>query len=603
MGLEDRAILICGLGSLGQACVERLLPFQVPLTAIDLEPPQWRREAMAERITQVVQGDMREGRVLEQAGIRHCRAVLLLSADSQVNLEAALLVRVLNPEADVVVRSNGGQQAIGHLLEQRLPKVAVVDPVVLTAGALASAVHPREGLIQLETDGQGDSISVVSSSAQPPGVACRCLRRQSKAEANLWITLRHASRTARATHSALRQALTRAARWWRSTWRGMPRRQLAWLALAGLAVVVMGLVLFSERSGDWRRALLITLGLLQGEYVDPVMLLSKAGLGKLIAALSYALLGTLITSALVALILERLLSQRLGLQRGERISWGSQQVLIVDGHQVVEPIRSLLATEHIGIQTASLDGGMGELEMQIEQLRHTKLVGIGLLSTNLLANVHAALVLQQQLEACRIAVLSHEMESSDQLGALLGGISVISGMDLAADAFVATAFGERVERVIQIDGLNHLLVRYKLEKGDQLCGYNIARLENGYGLNVLSHRRNNHAAARAIPPLDWPLQPGDEITVLANLDSLRRVECGQIDPPQWRVELRMGDHPQDNFLVRQCLARFLGMAPGLLQSWCDGFWHQSEPLDRDLAELMCRDLQRLRVETRLIRDA
>jgi hypothetical protein len=36
-----------------------------------------------------------------------------------------------------------------------------------------------------------------------------------------------------------------------------------------------------------------------------------------------------------------------------------------------------------------------------------------------------------------------------------------------------------------------------------------------------------------------------------------------------------------------------------VQSWLDGEWQRSQPLDRDLAELMCLELQRLRVETRL----
>ena len=599
MRIGDGAVLICGLGALGQACLERLLPFDVPLTAVDLHPPQWRREELGQRIDQWVQGDMRQARVLERAGIRQCRAVLLLSADSQVNLEAALLVRLLNPDADVVVRSSSGQAAIGHLLEQRLPKVAVVDPVVLTAGAIASAIQPQEGLIQLDTDGQGDSISVVNSPEPPAGQACRRLRRQRGVEPTLWITLRQHSGSSQRPRRSSRQRLERAGHWLKRCWRGLPRRQLSWLLPGLFAVIATGLVLFSEQDGNWRRALLITFGLLQGEYVDPVLLLNQTSLWQLLAGLSYALLGTLITSALVALILERLLSERLGLQRRERLRTGSRQVLIVDGQDVVEPIRNLLASERIGVQTASLGEGMAELDNQLERLKHTHLVGIGLLSANLLANVHAALALQQQQGAYRLAVLAHEMDSSEQLGALLGGITVISGMDLAADAFVATAFGERVERVLQIDGQNQLVVRYKLEQGDHLCGLNIARLENGYGMSVLSHRRRDRSASRAIPPLDWPLQAGDEISVLATLESLRRVECGQIDPPHWRVQLRVKPEAQERFLVQQCLARVLDLPPGQVQSWLDGGWHQSEALDRDLAELLCRELQRLRVETRL----
>lgn len=70
-------------------------------------------------------------------------------------------------------------------------------------------------------------------------------------------------------------------------------------------------------------------------------------------------------------------------------------------------------------------------------------------------------------------------------------------------------------------------------------------------------------------------------------------------PPQWCVKLRANPHPHERFVVQQCLARFLNLAPGQVQSWLDGEWQRSQALDRDLAELMCLELQRLRVETRL----
>lgn len=598
--IGEGAVLICGLGALGQACIERLLPFDVPLTAVDLDPPQWRRDALRERIGQMVQGDMREARVLEQAGIRHCRAVLLLSADSQVNLEAALLVRVLNPSADVVVRSSSGQADIGHLLEQRLSKVAVVDPLVLTAGAVASVLQPNEGLIPLATAAEGSSITLVRSGQRPITSSCRRLRSLRGAQPSLWITVRQRGGLGQAQRRSIWSLLTRDNRWLQRCWRSLPRHKLRWVLPALLLVISSGLVLFSALAGDWRRGLLITFGLLQGEYVDPVMLLNKPGLLPLLGGLSYALLGTLMTSALVALILERLLSERLGLQRYERLRSGSRQLLIVDGQDVVEPIRSLLAGERIGVQTASLREGMAEIESQLERLRRTDLVGIGLLSSNLLANLHAALALQQTQGSCRLAVLAHDMESTDQLGALFGGINVISGIDLAADAFVAAAFGERVERVLQIEGQHHLVVRYRLAEGDHLCGLTIARIENGYGISVLSHLRSNQTETRALPPLDWPLQPGDELSVLANLESLRRVECGLIDPPRWRVQLRVKQQPHEGFWVLQCLARFLDLPPGRVQSWLDGNWHDTALLDHDLGEQLCSELQRLRVETQLI---
>lgn len=103
-------------------------------------------------------------------------------------------------------------------------------------------------------------------------------------------------------------------------------------------------------------------------------------------------------------------------------------------------------------------------------------------------------------------------------------------MDIAADAVVATAFGERVERVVRVRGEHHLVVRYQLTPNDPLTGHTVARLENGYGLNVLTLQRSRSGQLTAIPPLEWQVHAGDELTVLANLRSLQRVEAGQMSP-------------------------------------------------------------------------
>ncbi|MFM7452733.1 MAG: NAD-binding protein, partial [Cyanobium sp.] len=118
---------MCGLGSLGQACLQRLLSFNVPLACVDLEPPQWRDPSLEQRLRGCLTlGDMRLPHVLRQAGAPAARAVLLLSSESSINMEAALQVRLLNPGADIVVRSSSRQADLGQLLEERLPGLAVV---------------------------------------------------------------------------------------------------------------------------------------------------------------------------------------------------------------------------------------------------------------------------------------------------------------------------------------------------------------------------------------------------------------------------------------------------------------------------------------------
>ncbi|MEY4808916.1 MAG: hypothetical protein RLZZ206_3305 [Cyanobacteriota bacterium] len=76
---------------------------------------------------------MRLAHVLRQAGAERASAVLLLSGDSTINFEAALQVRLLNPSAEIVVRSTSRLADLCTLLEHRLPGVGVVDPLLLCA--------------------------------------------------------------------------------------------------------------------------------------------------------------------------------------------------------------------------------------------------------------------------------------------------------------------------------------------------------------------------------------------------------------------------------------------------------------------------------------
>lgn len=108
MDPRSNLIVVCGLGRLGLACLRILLQFNTTLRCLDQTPPPWRDgDGLAALGDDLVIGDMRDPEALMRAGGRVARAVLLVSSDSGLNLEAALQVRLLNPSARVVVRSNG----------------------------------------------------------------------------------------------------------------------------------------------------------------------------------------------------------------------------------------------------------------------------------------------------------------------------------------------------------------------------------------------------------------------------------------------------------------------------------------------------------------
>jgi Trk K+ transport system NAD-binding subunit len=139
---RDR-FLVCGLGSLGQHCVANFQPFDVDVRAVEMAPPDlWEIEGLPEQLEQLVIGDCRQADVLEQAGVKDCRAILLVTENEQVNLEAALTARVLNPGIRLVVRSD--KQNLNDLLAQQLENLVAFEPTQLAAPAFALAALGEE---------------------------------------------------------------------------------------------------------------------------------------------------------------------------------------------------------------------------------------------------------------------------------------------------------------------------------------------------------------------------------------------------------------------------------------------------------------------------
>ena len=211
------------------------------------------------------------------------------------------------------------------------------------------------------------------------------------------------------------------------------------------------------------------------------------------------------------------------------------------------------------------------------------------------------MALQQRWPEAGVAVLAHDFGAAKPLGELLGGLAVISAVDLVADAVVATAFGERVEGVLQLQGSHLLIVRYRLQQRDTLCGLNVSRLENGYGVTGVSLRRPRHREPILLPPPELVLAAGDQLVVLATAANLRSIELGNPVPPDYRLRIQLlGKLTQERrFQAQQSLARWIGCLPREVVHLLDGEKHLTPAVDREICDLLVEDLQRQGVECTL----
>lgn len=613
-------VLLCGLGAFGQAVAARLLS-SIPLRGLDLHPPDWRTPQLQQALEPLLcLGDMRKPHVLRQAGVEAARAVLLLCSDSGTNLETALQVRLINETATIVVRSSADLDSLGSLLQQRLPDLVVVNPLQLSTGTLLQALRPGPQLARFAIDGE-------SFEVRAGALSDLRFQRPLRLEAgtgDLLVTplAFHAPRgqAAGMPRAGGMAGLRDAVQWlvdavFRPWFRALLERtrKLQRLPLLLLVLVLLmaavGVVHFAGEGG-LARGVFVTAALLKGDYVDPttVVLAERGGPfrgdGRLVMlTLLYSLVGTLLSSALVALILDQLLLARLGMRRVRRLRRSDQPFVLVGGGALATQLASLLQRERQAVVRVEPNDSpwredrgslfVASLEEAIRLVDHREVAAVALLSGQLLDDLQDTLQLQGVWPRARFALLARSEGTAERLGGLLGGASVISPIEIGADVVVASAFGERVEAVWRLQGENLLQVRFLVCSGDTLVGRTVSRLDHGYGLTVLTLRRHSEERVRTIPSPGRVLSAGDQLVVLASPAALRRVEQGRIRPPAWRLRLVL-PHPLDPSLaltVQQSLARHLGLTPAEAQTLIQAAPRLCLPVDPDSGARLIRDLE------------
>ena len=107
---------------------------------------------MPDLLEDLIIGDSRQNKVLQQAKIKQCRAALIVTGSEQVNIEIALAIRQLNDETRLVVRS--GKENLNQLLSQQLGNFIAFEPTDLTISAFVLAALGTEILGFFNLNGQ-----------------------------------------------------------------------------------------------------------------------------------------------------------------------------------------------------------------------------------------------------------------------------------------------------------------------------------------------------------------------------------------------------------------------------------------------------------------
>ena len=96
--------VVIGVGKVGYQVIRELLELRESVVAIEMACGAPLLGELFDKGVPVVQGNARMASVLEQAGVRQARAVIVTTSDDLTNLDAAITARELNRDAKIVIR-------------------------------------------------------------------------------------------------------------------------------------------------------------------------------------------------------------------------------------------------------------------------------------------------------------------------------------------------------------------------------------------------------------------------------------------------------------------------------------------------------------------
>ncbi|HLV78972.1 MAG TPA: NAD-binding protein, partial [Chthonomonadaceae bacterium] len=134
--------IVCGMGRVGFRIVELLCRLGEPVTVVNLNlREEWQREAQ-ERGVRVLIGDARDERLMESAGLRTARALILATDSDLTNIEIALDAKKLRPDLPVVARIF--DQTLARQMEAAFDIRRALSISVLAAPSFAAAALGEE---------------------------------------------------------------------------------------------------------------------------------------------------------------------------------------------------------------------------------------------------------------------------------------------------------------------------------------------------------------------------------------------------------------------------------------------------------------------------
>jgi len=656
--------IVCGLGSLGQHCVKLLKDFRVPVIAIDKrEKINWEIDGIPHNLkNNYLVGDIQESEILELANVKECRAILIVTDDETVNIKIACEVKELNSQARIIVRSS--KNNLYEKSKFNHDSVIACDATELPAQVFATRALADEnrGFFKLEDEWLG--IFKVKIKPQHKWVGrqlhqintrdCRIIshipaKQQLPTLFNEWkpnLILQSNDEVAyiEVNHKLVhwygdsdslssqeedkgfiqklidfiwrkkREKKVIALKEWTKYQISQPIIRMVfstWLILFAIGVAVLTI---GFKQPLWK-AFYSSAVMLLGGYDDVYLQDDETNvlLIKLqrLMNFTYMLSGILLMGVLQAWLTQWVLNERfqqlfvypkrnhtvvIGLSNlGEKIAGFLQK-----WQQPVFGLNDKKLKKNILPQAQLLIGDF------IDNLQKTNLANaksVVVVTDNEDDNIDIGLKAYKINPNCSLIIRTFDHRKTNEIKEYLPFAKVINDYELAAEAFVSNAFGKHIRNLLRFNEQTILVAEYTIKQGDNLNGCFLFEIAYGYGVVPILYQTYKQVRPKIMPSY-WDksaLQPGDRIVILANFDSLQKIEIGDRKLPN--CKLRVKQAPLQDAILKATftIAFICGCNPEMVKKLMHNLPGTLDcPIYKHQGELLLRKLRKLGVDAVLV---
>ncbi|AFY72921.1 K+ transport system, NAD-binding component [Synechococcus sp. PCC 7502] len=592
----SNTFIVCGLGSLGQSCVQAICDFGGSVRAIEqAQPLTWEIPELPVLLDKLVIGDCRQARILEEAGIYECRAILLVTSNERVNLETAFAVRSLNPDIRLIVRS--GKQNLNDLLQEHLGDFIAFEPTQLPAPTFALAALSDEivgfftlddqlvRVVQKQIDQSHKWAEVriiyelntrnrqilIHKSAQfsdqeTTNTLFNRLELDTRIRTGDTLTYIELADSDLLERSQANQKQDGSQKFdsnliWTNfqanyinfqQWLSESRTRMA-AALCGVVVIVLtivGTILFrlfypgiSLHDSFFTTISLILSG--YGNIYSAIVSTDPGPQWLRFFGLILTIIGTGLLGLLYGLLTESLLSARFQFLSRRPPIPETDYVILVGLGRVGQKVAKLLqefSQPLVAITNLEIDPTLlpnipvifGNINSALEKISLTKAKSLVAVTDDEMLNLELAMMTHAVNPQSRLVIRTFEQSFSKNLAQLLPYAEVLCANSISAEAFAAAAYGENVISLFRLHNQTVLVTEYFVETGDTLNGLILAQVKYGYGVVPVLHQEP-HSTAKFMPSDDTRLNHSDRLVVLATIKSLQVIEVGTLIEPNWYV--------------------------------------------------------------------